>query len=103
MPSLAVCFIGWPGIIASLLLLAAGLTRKRPGLIILGAILAVPISWYLGSTPLFRYVLYFMPLLLTGSALAMRYQKMILAWLLVIPYVMLIAWLAVSVISQGQA
>ncbi|HHV64451.1 MAG TPA: hypothetical protein GXX46_05200 [Peptococcaceae bacterium] len=101
MASSTVYLIGWPGIIASLLLLFIGLSRKRPGYIILGAILAVPISWYLGSTPLFRTVLYFLPFLLAGSALAMRYQKIIMAWLLVIPYVVLIVWLAASVLSQG--
>ncbi len=53
--------IGWPGIITAIVLVSLGIYSKKIWLIILGTIFAMPISWYLGSTPKFRYFMYALP------------------------------------------
>ncbi|TGE38873.1 hypothetical protein E4K67_05195 [Desulfosporosinus fructosivorans] len=92
--------IGWPGIITSIVLVCIGIYSKRIWLIILGAIFAIPISWYLGSTPKFRYIMYALPIFFVGSALAIKYEKSRLAWIFVLPYVSIIGWLGLTVLSQ---
>ena len=97
---LAVLLIGWPGIIAAFVFVSIGIYTKRIWLIILGAIFAMPISWYLGSTPKFIYIMYALPIFFIGSALAVKFGKNRLAWVLVLPYVGIIGWLAFTVINQ---
>lgn len=97
---LAVLLIGWPGIITAIVLVSAGIYTKRVWLIIIGAIFAIPISWYLGSTPKFRYIMYALPLFLIGSALAVKLGKNRLAWILILPYIGVVGWLAITVLSQ---
>ena len=92
--------IGWPGIITAIVLVGIGISSKRVWLIILGAIFAIPISWYLGSTPKFRYIMYALPIFFIGSALAIKYQKNRLAWIFVLPYAGIISWLGLMVLRQ---
>jgi len=99
---LAILLIGWPGIIGAIVFVSYGMYSQRIWLVIIGALLAIPISWYLGSTPKFRYFMYGLPLLFVGSAIAVKLRKNILAWILVIPYVLIMSWVAISVITQGQ-
>ena len=97
---LAILLIGWPGIITAIILVCIGIYLKRIKLIILGAFFAIPISWYLGSTPRFRYIMYALPLFFIGSAIAIRYGKNRLAWIFILPYVGVIGWLGFTVLSQ---
>lgn len=97
---LAVVLIGWPGIITAIVLVSIGIFTKRIWLIILGAIFAMPISWYLGSTPRFRYIMYALPIFFIGAALAAKYDKNRLAWILILPYVGMMGWLGFTVLSQ---
>lgn len=92
--------IGWPGIITAIVLVSIGISAKRIWLIILGAVFAIPISWYLGSNPKFRYIMYALPIFFIGSALAIKYEKNKLAWIFVLPYVGIISWLGLAVLSQ---
>lgn len=97
---LAVLLIGWPGIITAIFLVSIGIYKKRILLIILGAIFAMPISWYLGSSPRFRYIMYALPIFFIGSALAVKFGKNRLAWILALPYVGMMGWLGFTVLSQ---
>ncbi len=97
---LAIMLIGWPGIITAIVLVCIGIITKKSWLIILGAIFSVPISWYLGSTPKFRYIMYALPLFFIGAALAIKFGKIILAWVLTLPYVGVVVWLGLTVLSQ---
>ena len=92
--------IGWPGIITAIVLVCIGIYSKRIWLIILGAIFAMPISWYLGSTPRFRYIMYALPIFFIGSALAVKFGKNRLAWVLILPYIIIMGWLGLTVLSQ---
>lgn len=69
---LEILLIGWPGIIGAIVFVSYGIYSKRIGLIVFGALLAIPMSWYLGSTPKFRYFMYGLPLLFIGSAIAVK-------------------------------
>ncbi|KJS84436.1 MAG: hypothetical protein JM58_10800 [Peptococcaceae bacterium BICA1-8] len=97
---LAILFIGWPGIIIAIVLVSIGIYTNRTWLIILGAIFAMPISWYLGSTPRFRYIMYALPIFFIGSALAVKFGKNRLAWVLILPYIIIMGWLGLTVLSQ---
>ena len=48
--------IFWAAIVGGLLVAALGLIRRRPSLLIGGAILLLPASLYLTATPRFQYV-----------------------------------------------
>jgi hypothetical protein len=97
---LAILLIGWPGIITAIVLVCIGICLKRIKLIILGAFFAIPIYWYLGSAPRFRYIMYALPLFFIGSPIAIKYGKNRLAWIFILPYVGVIGWLGFTVLSQ---
>lgn len=97
---LAVVLVGWTGIIAAFVLVSAGIYTKRIWPIILGAILAIPISWYLGSTPRFKYTMNILPVFFLASALAVKIGNNKLALIFVIPYVITMGWLGFTVLSQ---
>jgi len=97
---LAIWLIGWPGIITAIVLVCIGIYLKRIKLIILGAFFAIPISWYLGFTPRFRYIMYALPLFFIGSAIAIKYGKNRLAWIFILPFVGVIGWLGFTVLGQ---
>ena len=97
---LVVLLIGWPGIITAIVLVSIGIYTRKIGLIILGALFAVPISWYLGGMPKFRYIMWGLPLVFIGSALAMKYGKNRLAWIFTLPYIAVIGWLGFTVLTQ---
>ncbi len=97
---LAIVLIGWPGIITALVLVSIGIYTKRILLIVLGTIFSIPISWYLGSSPIFRYIMYALPMFFIGSAIAIKFGKHKLAWILIIPYVVTMVWLGFTVLSQ---
>ncbi|AGA68268.1 hypothetical protein Desdi_0741 [Desulfitobacterium dichloroeliminans LMG P-21439] len=97
---LAVLLIGWFGIITAIVLVSIGIYTKKTWLIILGAVFAIPISWYLGGTPKFRYIMYGLPIFFIGSALAVKFHKDRLAWLLTLPYVGIMGWLGFTVLTQ---
>ncbi|NLI90835.1 MAG: hypothetical protein GX434_01135 [Peptococcaceae bacterium] len=97
---LAVLLIGWPGIITAIVLVSIGIYTRKIWLIVLGAIFAIPISWYLGGTPRFRYIMYGLPIFFIGSAFAVKYGKERLAWILTLPYIGIMGWLGFTVLTQ---
>ena len=93
-------FIGWPGIIASFVFSVLGCIRKQYMWLILGAVFALPISLYLGATPKFRYIMAFLPLFQLCSAYAVHKRVQWLSWVLLVPFVGTMAWLANVVVTQ---
>ncbi len=98
--ALEVLLIGWTGITITIVLVSLGIISKKSWLIILGALFAIPLSWYLGLTPKFRYIMYFLPLFFVGSAIAVKYGKNKLAWIFTLPYVGVIILIGYTVLSQ---
>jgi hypothetical protein len=76
------------------------LSTKRAYFLVLSAILTVPFALYLGGSPRFQIVGFFVPALFLGAAYCMKRRVYWLAWLLLLPYVSLIGWLGKAVMEQ---
>ena len=88
---------GWPAIITSILLSIAGAWLRKPALLVTAGIVCIPFTYYLSgyhvaavSLPLFQFV----------SADAIRRQKNLLAWLLIVPIMVIALLLAYVVLTQ---
>ena len=93
-----ICF-GWPAIIASILLAIAGLLMKKPRLLVIAGVVFLPFTYYLSNG--LRNPLVIMPFLLFASAYAVHRQKIRLAWLLLLPLVIVSVVLAIIVLTQS--
>ncbi|HYA12556.1 MAG TPA: hypothetical protein VEF37_06275 [Thermodesulfovibrionales bacterium] len=100
--TLVTIFVGWTGIISSLVISLVGLIMKKHGLLLIGALLAVPFSWYIGMTPLFKYWGLGIPVFQIWSAVAIKRKAFWLSWLLILPYTSLVVWIAISVLIKHQ-
>ena len=88
---------GWPAIITSILLSIAGVWMKKPGLLVAAGIVCIPFTYYLSG---YRTPVVILPFFQFGSAYAIRHQKSLLAWLLIVPLVMIALVLAYIVLTQ---
>jgi hypothetical protein len=95
---LSVVFIG--GTVPSTILSGFGIARRSPALLVIAAVLAAPLAYYLGATPRFRTIGFFLPLPQLLAAVVVRQQRW-LATLLVIPLLVVAMWLAVVVMRQN--
>jgi hypothetical protein len=93
---------GWPAILTSLTVSALGVGLRRPWLLLLGAILFVPFSFYLGGAPGSMFLPVLLPLSLAFAGYAVFKGNTRLAWLLLSPPVLVSAWLAVVVVTQNR-
>lgn len=93
-------FFGWPGILASLAFSLAGIVSRQFMFAIIGSVLAIPISLYLGATPKFGYFMMLLPLFQFGSAYFIRRGWLKLAWFLLLPFGLTVLWLAMIVLQQ---
>jgi hypothetical protein len=91
---------GWPAVIAGLFLCAAGIRARRPLIVLAGAILLAPFTFYLGATPRFRFLSPLLWLFLPAAAFLLRRGMIRLAWLFLLPFTILVAWLAWAVLNQ---
>ncbi|MCX9012184.1 MAG: hypothetical protein OIN66_13815 [Candidatus Methanoperedens sp.] len=98
--TILILFIGWPGIISSLAISIAGIIKSKPLWLIIGAILAIPFSWYLSATPLLRHIGLLLPLFQVGAAVAIYRHVIWLAWLLLLPLACIAGWLGIAVLTQ---
>ena len=98
MPDLFVIMLfGYPAVGLSLLLSALGVWKKKYWLVLLGALLFIPFSYYLSGAPGSYRLPLFLPIFQVFSAVAVREQQTRWAWLLLIPaalatlYIVLVA------------
>jgi hypothetical protein len=91
---------GWPAILLSLLISIIGLLWGKPRLLVLAGALAVPFSWYLSGYPAIRTPAVLLPVFQFGAGWALRSEKKVLAWVLLAPPAIIIAFLAVVVLTQ---
>jgi len=82
--------VGWPAILTTVGLAIYGLVKNNYRFLLGAAILAVPFSWYLSGFPLVRSPIFLMPGLIFGAAWAMRYGREMLAWILAIPFFLVV-------------
>lgn len=88
---------GWPAVIASIVFLLIGLFRRHTYWLIFGTILSLPFTFYIALAPRFGFWVYMITISLFGSIVAMRKEVYWLAWVLIVPYIIVIAWLVVQV------
>jgi hypothetical protein len=101
MPDIVVQIIfGWPAIITSLLVSIAGLVLRKPWLLVVGGVIVIPFAWYLSGYPAIRASAILLPVFQFISAWALRRERKILAWLLLVPLAITIVFLAIVVLSQ---
>ena len=88
---------GWPAIMTSILLSIAGAWLRKPALLAAAGIICIPFSYYLSG---FRIPAILLPFFQFSAAYAIRYQKPLLAWLLIAPLIVIAAILAYTVLTQ---
>ncbi len=94
---------GWPFIALSLIVSVIGNIFNRAWLVLLGALLIIPFSYYLNGTPRFGGFALLLPIFQAGSAWAVKEENETWSWLLLVPTVAVIMWLIlVAVIAQNQ-
>jgi hypothetical protein len=85
--TLTILFFGWPAIIGSLLVTVIGLLARKPLWIAVGGALLLPFSIYLTIHSVPGIIL---PLFPFGAAWAVSRRNVRLAWLLMLPLVIVI-------------
>ncbi len=79
-------FVGWPAVLATLVIAAIGLWKSNYRLIFGAAALAFPFSWFLSGFPAVQSPVFLLPLLLLLSSYLMFRGREMLAWLSAIPF-----------------
>jgi hypothetical protein len=88
---------GWPAIMTSILLSIAGIWLKRPALLVTAGIVCIPFAYYLSG---YRTPVVILPLLQFGSAFAITRHRNLIAWLLILPIIVIAVVLAYVVLTQ---
>ncbi len=91
---------GWPSILLALVLSVIGIAKKSPLLLVVSAVVATPFSLYLGGSPRFGWLGFIIPVLLLGASVAVRYRRVEIAWLLLVPIVAVLGWVATIVMGE---
>jgi len=90
--ALVVLIFGFPAVFVSLILSVAGILKDKFWLVIMGAVLFVPFSYYLNGYPNLRGFAILLPLFQMGSAAAVRERNRLWAWLLLVPSFLASLW-----------
>ncbi len=105
MEMLIVFLFGFPGAFLSLLVSTVGIVKNKYWLVLIGALLFFPFTYYLdGSPAFFSGFVFLLPLLQFGSALSVFKNIRALAWLLLAPSIVMVLWIlgVVLIYSYGS-
>ncbi len=92
---------GWPAVVVSVVLAAAGILFRLPVLLLVAGVLAAPFSYYLsGAESWVALAGPAIPLTLFAGGYAVKRRLWWVAWCLLAPFVGVAIWLAVGVVSQ---
>lgn len=83
---------GFPAVILSLLVSVIGVLVQKYRLVIVGAILFAPFSYYLSGSPGLAGLPILLPAFQVGSAVAVRESNRLWAWLLLTPALFAALW-----------
>lgn len=90
-------FVGLPALISSLVVSLIGVISKRASLVLLGAILIAPFSWYQAWYVLILAV----PLIFLGASIAVRRKMNELSWILFLLALLdIVSWVVKAIHSQ---
>ena len=84
---------GFPAVFVSLAVSVAGVLKDKFWLVIIGAVLFVPFSYYINGYPSLRGFAILLPLFQMGSAAAVREKNKLWAWLLLAPALFVSLWI----------
>jgi hypothetical protein len=87
-----IILFGFPAVFVSLLVSVIGILKDKYWLVIIGAILFVPFSYYLSGAPGLARLPILLPGFQVGSALAVREKSKLWAWLLLLPAFFAALW-----------
>lgn len=93
-------FVGWPAVLATVILALIGLIRNQYRLILVAAVLAFPFAWFLSGFPVVQSPAFLLPVLLLGSSYFMFRQREMIAWLFAIPFFLAILLLFYTILNQ---
>ena len=79
---------------------ALGVIKKSPAILVSSAVVATPFSIFLGGNPRIGWLGFMIPVLLLGASVAVHYRRVEIAWLLLVPVVVVVGWVASLVIGQ---
>ena len=83
---------GFPAVFLSLLVSVFGVLKEKVWLVILGAVLFAPFSYYLSGAPGLAGLPILLPGFQVGSAIAVREKNKLWAWLLLVPALFVALW-----------
>ena len=99
---LVAMLFGFPAVLLSLLISAMGVLKEKVWLVVVGAVLFFPFSYYLSGAPGSAGL----PILLPGfqvvAAIAVREKNRLWAWLLLLPPVLVILWVLGAVLLSTR-
>ena len=101
---LSALFLGWPAILVTLILATIGLLKRDFRFLVGAAILSFPFSFAVSGFPSVSFPAVcnsFLPLLLFASGFFMSRGSEMLAWLLAIPYYLMVILLWFAVAAGG--
>ncbi len=93
-------FVGWPAILATIVIAAIGLWKSNYRLIFGAAALSFPFSWFVSGFPVVQNFWFLLPLLLLLSSYLMFRRREMLAWLVAIPFFLSILLLYYAASAQ---
>jgi hypothetical protein len=102
---LSALFLGWPAILLTIILATIGLLKRDFRYLVAAAILSFPFSLSISGFPSLSFPAFcnsFLPLLLFGSGYFMSRGREMLAWLMAIPYYLMVILLLFAVMA-GRA
>lgn len=99
---LVVIVFGFPAVFLSLLVSAIGVFKEKVWLVIVGAVLFVPFSYYLSGAPGSAGLPLLLPGFHVGSAIAVRERNRLWAWLLLLPPLLVILWVLIVVLLSAR-
>jgi len=94
--------VGWPAVIATVILSAIGLWRRDYRFLVIAAILAVPFSWVLSGFPIIRSPFFLVPVLPFSAAFALHRDHEMIAWLIGVVYFLSIYLIFMAVLAGNS-
>ncbi len=91
---------GWPVVLLAIVLSVLGIIKRIPLLLVVSAVILAPFSLYLGGSPRVGWLGFMIPVLLLGASVAVRYRRGEMAWLLLVPVVAVLGWVAGIVMGE---
>jgi hypothetical protein len=93
-------FVGWPGILMTVILTLLGLFRANYLYLITAATLAFPFSWYLSGLPIIRSPAFLLLLFIFDSAFTIFRDHEMIAWFIAVPFFLAILLLYYTILVQ---